>query len=260
MLQTTWSQVVGRSREPAGRPLLAPAARRMAAALVVACVAVTVFLGAQFAQQRRADWLDRAIDGRVQAVAGGHRGLLYQVIGIGDPIPVTLMTVALALACLAARRYRGAVLAVAVPVASALTEVLLKPLIDRTKQGNLSYPSGHSTGMFALAGVCLILLAGPSRPRIPAAWRAFLALAAYLAATAVAAAMVGLGAHYFTDTVAGAAVGTAVVLVTAFALDRFGRAEQRQSPVCQPAPEPARLSPAGSPARDTTSPGRPARR
>jgi membrane-associated phospholipid phosphatase len=51
--------------------------------------------------------------------------------------------------------------------------------------------------------------------------------------------MVGMGAHYFTDTVAGAAVGTAVVLVTAFLLDRLGQPEQqpRPFPVRPPAPE-----------------------
>jgi membrane-associated phospholipid phosphatase len=38
-------------------------------------------------------------------------------------------------------------------------------------------------------------------------------------AGAVALALVGKGAHYFTDTVGGAAVGTAVVLATAFFLD-----------------------------------------
>jgi membrane-associated phospholipid phosphatase len=40
-----------------------------------------------------------------------------------------------------------------------------------------------------------------------------------MVAGAVAVALVGRHAHYFTDTVGGAAVGTAVVLVTAFFLD-----------------------------------------
>jgi membrane-associated phospholipid phosphatase len=47
-----------------------------------------------------------------------------------------------------------------------------------------------------------------------------LALLALLVAAAVAAAMVVIGAHYFTDAVAGAAIGTAVVLVGALTLDR----------------------------------------
>jgi hypothetical protein len=71
---------------------------------------------------------------------------------------------------------------------------------------------------------------------MPAAARVLLALAAYLVAAAVAVALIGLGAHYFTDTVAGAAVGTAIVLVTAFILDWLGPPGQLQSPVRHPAP------------------------
>jgi membrane-associated phospholipid phosphatase len=240
MFRKPWTRAVRRLRQPAARPLLAPAARRLAAGLVALCVVITVVLGAQFAHQGRPGSLDRAVDSWLRAGLGHHPGLLNAGAWIGDAVPVTLITVALVLACLVARRWRGAALvAVAEPVAAALTEFVLKPLIHRTLQGALSLPSGHSTRMFALAGAGLILLAGPSRPRMPAAWRVLLVLAGYLIATAVAVAMVGMGAHYFTDTVAGAAVGTAVVLVTAFLLDRLGQPEQqpRPFPVRPPAPE-----------------------
>jgi membrane-associated phospholipid phosphatase len=46
-------------------------------------------------------------------------------------------------------------------------------------------------------------------------------VAVLLAAVAVAVALVGLGQHYFTDTVGGAAVGTAVTLGIALILDRL---------------------------------------
>jgi membrane-associated phospholipid phosphatase len=241
MPQKPWTQAAERLRQPPARPLLAPAARPLAAGLVAVCVAVIVFLGALFTHQRRPEGLDRAIDTRIWAGLGWHHGLLDLVAGIGDPATVTVMSVALIVACLATRRWHGAVLAaVAVPLASALTEFLLKPLIDRTMQGALSYPSGHSTGMFALAGVCAVLLTGPSRPGLSAAARVPLTLVAYLAASAVAVALIGLGDHYFTDTVAGAAVGTAVVLVTAFILDRLGRPTPApQSAAGEPAPAPA---------------------
>lgn len=248
MPRKRWMEAMDRPQQSAARPLLAPAIRPTAAVLAAVCAAVTVFLGAQYTHQGRAGWLDRAIDRRVRAGLGWHAGLLNFVTGIGDPVPVTVMTVALVVACLATHRWHGALLvAVAVPLASALTEFLLKPLVDRTMQGALSFPSGHTTGMFALAGVCTVLLAGPSRPRTRVGWRVLLGLAAYLAATAVAVAMVGLGAHYFTDTVAGAAVGTSVVLLTALILDRLGRPAPRpQSPAGQPAPAPAgrKLAPA----------------
>jgi membrane-associated phospholipid phosphatase len=233
-----WMQAIRRLRQPSRCPLLAPAARWPAAALIALCVAVTVFLGAHFSHQGHPGWLDRAIDHRIRHALIWHHGPLDLVTSIGDPIPVTLMTAALVVACLATRRWHGAVLlAVAVPVAAALTEMVLKPLIDRTMQGALSFPSGHTTGMFALVGCGAVLLAGPSRPRLPAGGRLLLVLAAYLVATAVAVALIGLGAHYFTDTVAGAAVGTATVLLTALILDRLSRPGPRpESPAGQPAP------------------------
>ena len=73
--------------------------------------------------------------------------------------------------------------------------------------------------MFALAATCAVLLAGPSRPRLPGALRLLLGLGAVLLAAAVGTAMVGLGYHYFTDIVAGAVVGIGMVLLTALVID-----------------------------------------
>ena len=100
----------------------------------------------------------------------------------------------------------------------ALTE-LLKPLIDRTLTGFLSFPSRHTTGIFAVVVAFAVLLIDPPRPRIRAVVRVLLALIALLAAATVAVALVAVRWHYATDTVAGAAVGTAVVLATALTLD-----------------------------------------
>jgi membrane-associated phospholipid phosphatase len=211
-------------RRPGTCPLLPPAARRVAAALVAICVAVTAFLGVWFAGQTRAGWLDGAVDGRIRAALGGHTGALDRLAALGNPIPVNAMAAALLLACLATRRWRGAVLvAVAAPAAQALSELLLKPAVGRTLRGALSYPSGTATGMFAVAATFAVLLAVPARPPIPAAARLLLALAALGIAAAVSLALVGLGAHYFTDTVGGASVATAVVVATALGLDKLGQ-------------------------------------
>jgi undecaprenyl-diphosphatase len=207
------------------RLLLSAAERQLAALLSAACAAVAAFLGVRFAHHSRAGWLDTAVDDRIRASLGDHPALLNPLVDLGSAIPVTVLTTALVLLCLATRRWRGAVLAaVAVPAAAALTERVLKPLVDRTLQGGLSYPSGHSTGVFALAAVIAVLLAGPLQPRLPAAVRLLLGLTAYLAAAAVAVALVGMGLHYFTDTVGGAAVSTAVVLLTALVIDWLGAA------------------------------------
>jgi len=227
--------VLGRTRRPdlepplaEPRPLLPRAVRPLAAALLVGCLAITAVLGAWYAHQSQAGWLDRSVDGRVQASLVSQRAILSHVVQLGAPLPVTAITTALFLACLVARRWRGAVLlAIAVPAAAALTEVLLKPLIDRTLTGALSYPSGHATGIFTLAAAVGVLLLDPSRPRLPPALRVLLALIAYAAAGGVAVALVVLGFHYFTDTIGGAAAGTAVVLATAFVLDRLGSRRPR---------------------------------
>ena len=220
---TVGEAALGHRRRIVPRPLLPAALRPPAVALVTVCAAVTAILGVSFSHQTRAGWLDMAVDTRVQASLGGYRKMLGLLAGLGDPVPMAAMTAALVLACLVTRRWRGAVLAaVAVPAAGALTQFLLKPLAGRTLLGDLSFPSGHSTGVFALVTAFAVLLAGPARPRLPAAARMLLALTALLAAGAVAVALVGLHAHYFTDTVGGAAVGTAVVLMIALILDRLG--------------------------------------
>lgn len=189
---------------------------------MAACVTVVALLGAWVTGETRPGRLDSAVDHWARVALGGHPSILGWLVKLGDPIQVTVMTTALVLACLATRRWRGAVLlAVSVPAAGTLTEHALKPLIDRTWQGHPEFPSGHATGTFALAVACVILLAGPLRPRLPAGVRTFLALAVLLAAGGVAAAVVALQFHFFTDTVGGAAVGTAVVLTTALLVDRL---------------------------------------
>ena len=151
------------------------------------------------------------------------------------------MTLALALACVATRRWSGAALAiVAVPGAIGLTEYVLKPYVGVLL--GQAFPSGHATSSFALAAIFAILLADPVYRRVPEALRLLLVLAALLVAAAVGAAMVALGAHVFTDVVAGAAVGTGVVLACALTLDLAVR-RARRAPAEQPDPPWRRVGP-----------------
>ena len=56
--------------------------------------------------------------------------MLSVVAELGQPRAVAAMTAALALACVVCRRYRGAALmALSVPIAAVITELLLKPYI-----------------------------------------------------------------------------------------------------------------------------------
>jgi membrane-associated phospholipid phosphatase len=180
------------------------------------------------------EWLDSAFDPRIQAALGRFPSLLNWLPDLGTLGPVTLMTLALVLACLATRRWTGAVLAaVAAPAATGLTEYVLKPSLGQAI--GQSFPSGHATSMFALAAICAVLLVDPPRRQVPGTVRLLLIFMALLLAAAVAAAMVAMGAHRFTDAVGGAAVGIAVVLACALTLDLVASRRPRE-PAAPPLP------------------------
>jgi len=203
-----------RALEP--RSLLPASLRGAGIALLAACVlaVLVAFLAARGHPSR----LNAAIDPRVQGWLGRFPSLLHQLPRLGGLKEVALMTLALALAFVVTRRWTGAVLALgAVPAAVGLTEYVLKPYVGSSL--GQAFPSGHATSSFALAAAWAILLADPPRPRAPGALRLVLVIMALLLAAAVAAAMVAIGAHTFTDAVAGAAVGTGVVLACALTLD-----------------------------------------
>jgi membrane-associated phospholipid phosphatase len=205
-------------REPVPQQLL-PARLRLPAAVVLAsCVALTIVLAVLLVGRGQPGWLDSVVDPRVQAGMGRFPALLNWLPDLGTLRPVMLMTLALVCACLATRRWSGAVLAaVATPAATGLTEYVLKPYVGGPLDA--AFPSGHATSTFALAATCVVLLADPPRLRVPRVARLLLLLIALALATAVAAAMVAIGAHTFTDAVAGAAVGCGVVLAGALILD-----------------------------------------
>ena len=212
------------SRAPGPRPLLPEPLRAAGAALLAACVATV--LVAFVAGRGHPGRLDTALDPRFQAWLGRFPALLHQLPRLGGLKEVALMTVALALACVATRRWSGAVLAVvAVPGAVGLTEYVLKPYVGSVL--NQAFPSGHATSSFALAAVFAILIADPAYRRVPGALRLLLVLMALALAAAVAAAMIANGAHVFTDAVAGAAVGIGVVLACALTLDLAVRRARR---------------------------------
>lgn len=225
-------------------PLLPASWRRPAVVLLAVCLAVAVFLGVRYAGHTGPGRLDSSVDARLQAWLPTSR--LVPLTRLGTTGPVTLMTAALVLACLLTRRWLGAVLAVvSVPAAGALTEFILKPFVDRTLHGWLSYPSGHATSMFALAMTCIVLLADPPRRKPSSAVRILLGLCAVALAVAVAVTMVALGLHYFTDAIGGTAVGIATVLTVTLLLDQAATRHQAATHPDQaatPHPASARVS------------------
>jgi undecaprenyl-diphosphatase len=211
---------VAEQQLPAARPLLPSGARRPAAVIAVCCLAVTVALGGLTARSSKPGRLDATVDIWIQRVFGAHHGTMLLVEDVGKPAEVAVLTLVIVLACLAARRLNGTVLAaVSVVMSVVLTEFVLKPVFGRTLGGYLVYPSGHTGRAFTLAAVVVVLLLNPPRRQLRPALKVAVAAGVTLVGTAVAVAMIALHAHYFTDTVGGAALAIGVVLTTTLLLD-----------------------------------------
>jgi membrane-associated phospholipid phosphatase len=203
-----------------GRPLLAASARPWVGALLACCSILVAGFGALFAHQTKADWFDHAVDAPIISWLSGHQSLAQWLIAPGSPIPATILTATIAAVCLLTGRLNGAVLAAAaVPVADGLVEGVLKPLVHRTYLGDVVYPSGHTTTVFALAATVTVLLFIPPQPTKARVLRVLIPAAACAAGVVVAVSLIGMRWHYFTDTVAGAAVGVGTVCGLALMLD-----------------------------------------
>jgi membrane-associated phospholipid phosphatase len=195
---------------------------------LAACVIVVAVLGLLVKGQTTADGFDNAVDGAVIAFFAGHRGVLGWLAWPATSVPAIALSAAAALGCLVTRRLNGALLAVtAVSAAAALDDALLKHLFHRTYLGQLAFPSGHTTSVSAQAALlAVLLLVPPQRPGTRAA-RVALVAVFYAILLVTATGVIALRWHYFTDTVAGAAVGTGTVLVLAFLIDLAFAATRR---------------------------------
>jgi membrane-associated phospholipid phosphatase len=209
-MESTWS----------GRPLLAASARPRAGVLLAGCAVFVAVLGALFAGQSTADAFDRAVDAPVISWFAGHPQSAVWLIYPSQPIPAATLIVLIVIACLLTGRLKGALLAIAaLPVAIGLCEVLIKPLVHRTYIGQVVYPSGHSATIFALVATITMLLLARPRPAMAHPLRMLILAVAYLAAVGVVIGLIALRFHYFTDTVAGAAVGIGTVCGLVLVLD-----------------------------------------
>lgn len=230
---------------PRVRPLLGDTRRTWAGITLAACMIVVVVTGLAFRDQTKPDGFDNAVDAPVITFARGHDGFFPWFVKPGDLVPVIAVSAAIAAGCLIARRLNGAVLAVAaVPAAAGLGDGLLKHLFHRTYLGVLSFPSGHTTSVSGVtATIAVLLLVPPQRVRTRALRIAVVA-AAGLITVVVAIGVIGERFHYFTDTVAGAAVGVGTVLGLALLLDlitgSFGRVSTGSPGTASPSRNPAR--------------------
>jgi membrane-associated phospholipid phosphatase len=205
-------------RPQSADPLLPDQARRPAG-IVLACAALMLVAGAVFAYDQYADPLDRWVGAWATSYLGQHSRVLQLAADLGQKLQVVVIVAVMVLLCLAARRVNGAVLAaVSTPGAAVATEKVLKPLAGHL-YSYATYPSGHTTSVFAMIATAAVLLAGAPAARVRPAARIAIAAVAALIGCAVSIAVVALGEHRVIDTVGGAAVGISVVLTATFLLD-----------------------------------------
>ncbi|MFF6998937.1 phosphatase PAP2 family protein [Streptomyces sp. NPDC008313] len=199
-----------------------PAALRVWAGMVGVLAALVVgVLGWSYA----GDGGPGAADARVLAVVDGVRPpWRYVALGVdflGEPAGAAVVVVGAVTGCLLLRLPRAAVLAVAGVGTAVGAATLLKHLVGRTIHGddNLSYPSGHTAFLTALALVAALVATG--RLGLGRTAGTLLVLGAALAAGAVMGwAEVALGAHYPTDALGGLCTALAVTPATAWVIDR----------------------------------------
>lgn len=206
---------------------------RLAVVAILVGAAFLVVLAFHYSDSPRAGGPDRGVDAWLVARAQGHVSVVRTVSDLAGTIPASVLVVLLLGLALWTHSPRGAVLAAIASATSAITELVLKPLIHRTYAGLNSFPSGRSTTIFALAFVVLILMLNPQRPEHRWRTRQLVVALAFLVAGVVSAAVVAAKYHYATDTVAGASVALATVMGLALGIDAVAdrRIRQRSSGV-----------------------------
>ncbi|WP_133914098.1 phosphatase PAP2 family protein [Streptomyces sp. NBC_00582] len=226
-----------------GRPApaaLPPALRGWLGPIAALAALVVLVLGVVFAGDSEPGGVDAPIVAAVDGVGPPWRSVALSLDFLGEPGGAVMLVVAAVTVCLLLRRPRAAVLVVAGVALTVGTATLLKSFVGRTIHGpdNLSYPSGHTAFLTALALVTALLAAG--RLGLGRAAGTSLVLGAGLVAgAAMGWAQVALGAHYPTDVLGGWCTALAVIPATAWLVDRAadrtaGRRAGRRAEAGQP--------------------------
>ncbi|NUT26118.1 MAG: phosphatase PAP2 family protein [Streptomyces sp.] len=207
---------------PPAPTVLPPALRVWLGLIAALATLVVVALGVLYAGHSEPGRVDRwVIDPTADSVRPPWRHVALATDFLGEPVGAAMLVVAAVTGCLLLRRPRAAVFVVAGVAVTVATATLLKSLVGRTihGDGNLSYPSGHTAFLTALALVVAMLATG--RLGLGRTVGTSLVLAAALVAgAAMGWAQVALGAHYPTDVLGGWCTALAVVPATAWLIDR----------------------------------------
>ncbi|WP_394429472.1 phosphatase PAP2 family protein [Streptomyces sp. SGAir0957] len=208
-------------------PAVLPPAPRAWLGLVAVCAAlVVVVLGILYAGHSRPGTVDRwFVDPTDDSVGPPWRPVALTVDFLAEPAGSVLVMAAVVAVLLWRGRPRAAVFAVVAVGLTVVVATLVKSFVGRTIHGpeNLSYPSGHTAFLTAVALVLTMALAR----RL-----AYVLLLALAAGSVMGWAQVALSAHYPTDVLAGWCTALTVVPVTAWGAARVtarrtGRATPR---------------------------------
>ena len=233
-----------RSLTPGTSPLVTPRLRAPAAALAVLAAGAVAVLGRHYAGDTTAGHLDRTIAGDVTMRHGAARTLGQALADLGNPLPVAVVLVVLAALAWITRGPRGLALALAGPLtAMVTTSLVLKPIIDRTRGGELAFPSGHTTAVGSMALTAAVLLLGWTPAPRMLRWAGATLL--ILLVVAVGTSLVGRGIHYPSDTVGAVGVVVTVVALVALIIDTVAERTPRHRAV-HPPPRPPTTSPGGT--------------
>ncbi|MFF4255552.1 phosphatase PAP2 family protein [Streptomyces sp. NPDC001663] len=208
-----------------GRPapaVLPPSLRPWLGLIAALAALVVVVLGVLYAGHSEPGRVDRwIVSPTADSVRPPWRGVALFWDFLGNPAGSVMLVVAVVGGCLLLRPPRAAVLVVAGVVVTVGTATVLKHLVGRTIHGpgNLSYPSGHTAFLTALALMVALLATGRLGLGRTAGTSLVLG-AALVAGAAMGWAQVALGAHYPTDVLGGWCTALAVIPATAWLVDR----------------------------------------
>ncbi|MET9684153.1 phosphatase PAP2 family protein [Streptomyces coeruleorubidus] len=204
-------------------PAVLPPSLRAWLGLIAALAAlVVVVLGVLYAGHSEPGRVDRwVVQPTADSVRPPWRRVALATDFLGEPAGAAMLVVAAVAGCLLLRQPRAAVFTVAGAVLAVGTTKVLKSLVGRTihGDGNLSYPSGHTAFLTALALMVALLAAGRLGLGRTAGTSLVLA-AALVAGAAMGWAQVALGAHYPTDVIGGWCTALAVIPATAWLVDQ----------------------------------------
>lgn len=183
----------------------------------LAAVAFTV-LAIRYGGTADGGGIDRRAESFVDMFSSKYSKPVMLTVSLGDPRSVIVIAAVLAAISLALRRWRLALLAFVGPGLTGLATTLLKPVIGRTIEGSLAFPSGHTGAAVSLTLVAALILLS--------LWRAgrlagtvVLAGLALTAGTVMALSLVSMERHYLTDAVGGLCAAAVCVLGAALVID-----------------------------------------